>query len=89
MEYQVPLSDQADAELGAADLFLLQRSPEAALQWYMGVRAAINSLPTFPRRCALARENGSYPDNEVRPLKYVSYCRDRQDSRPKITINAL
>ena len=70
MEYQVELSDEAEAELDAAYLFLLQRSPDAAFRWYIGARAAINSLSELPRRCPLARENASYPDNEVRQLLY-------------------
>ena len=35
MEYQVELSDEAEAELDAAYLFLLQRSPDAASRWYI------------------------------------------------------
>ena len=70
MEYQVETSDEAEAELDAAYLFFLQRSPDAAMRWYMGARAAIASLSTFPRRCPLARENADYPSNEVRQLLY-------------------
>jgi plasmid stabilization system protein ParE len=70
MEYQVEVSDEAEAEMDAAYLFLSQRSPDAAFRWYTGARAAINSLSTFPRRCPLAREDASYPDNEVRQLLY-------------------
>ncbi len=70
MEYQVELSDEADAELDAAFLFLLQRAPKAAMRWYLGAQAAIDSLSAFPRRCPLAPEDASYPDNEVRQLLY-------------------
>ena len=62
MEYQVEMSDEADAEL------------DAAFRWYIGARAAINSLSELPRRCPLARENASYPDNEVRQLLYGTGC---------------
>ena len=58
MEYQVEISDEAEAGL------------DAAFRWYIGARAAINSLSELPRRCPLARENASYPDNEVRQLLY-------------------
>jgi len=74
MEYQVEMSDEADAELDAAYLFLLQKSPDAASRWYIGARAAINSLSELPRCCPLARENASYPDNEVRQLLYGTGC---------------
>ena len=70
MEYQVETSDEAEAELDSAYLFLLQRSPDAAIRWYMGARAAIASLSTFPRRCPLAGGNESYPNNEIRQLLY-------------------
>ena len=70
MEYRVELSDEADAELDAAYLFLLQKSPASALRWYLGAEAAIRSLSIFPRRCALARENAFYPNQEVRQLVY-------------------
>jgi hypothetical protein len=36
MEYRIELSDEADAELDAAYLFLLQKSPDFALRWYLG-----------------------------------------------------
>ena len=70
MEYRVELADQAEAELDAAYLFHLQKSPDSALRWYMGAQAAIRSLSTFPRRCPLARENAFYPEQEVRRLVY-------------------
>ena len=62
MKYQVEISDEAEAELSAA------------FRWYIGARAAINSLSELPRRCPLARENASYPDNEVRQLLYGTGC---------------
>ena len=70
MEYRVETSDEAEAELDAAYLFFLQKSPDAAMRWYTSARAAIASLSTFPRRCPLARENASYPGNEIRQLLY-------------------
>jgi plasmid stabilization system protein ParE len=70
MEYRVEISDEAEAELDAAYLFLSERSPNAAFQWYAGVRSAIKSLSMFPRRCPVAHENASYPDKEVRQLLY-------------------
>lgn len=70
MEYRVELADQADAELDAAYLFHLQKSPDSAIRWYMGAQTAIASLSTFPRRCPFARENNFYPGQEVRQLLY-------------------
>jgi plasmid stabilization system protein ParE len=70
MEYRVELSDEAEAELDAAYLFLLQKSPDAALRWYLGAQTAIRSLSNLPHRCPLADENAFYPDQEVRRLVY-------------------
>ncbi len=70
MEYRVELADEADAELDAAYLFHLQKSPDSAIRWYMGAQAAIESLSTFPRRCPLAREDVFYANQEVHQLLY-------------------
>ena len=70
MEYQVDLSDVAEAELDAAYLSFSQRSLDAAWRWYTGARAAANTLSMFPRRCPLARENDDFPNHEVRQLLY-------------------
>ena len=70
MAYRIEISDEADAELNAAYLFLSQRSPEAAFRWFKGAKKIINSLSLFPRRCPIARENAGYSNHEVRQLIY-------------------
>jgi len=70
MEYQVDLSDIAEAEMDAAYLSFSQKSVDAAWHWYTGARAAANTLSRFPRRCPLARENDDFPNHEVRQLIY-------------------
>ena len=68
MEYRIDLSDEADAELDAAYLFLSNQSPDRAIRWYKDIRNTISTLSQFPRRCPLAFEDEQYPKNEVRQL---------------------
>ncbi len=70
MEYQIDMSDEAEAELDAAYLYLSGRSLDSAYRWYNGAQKAIPSLSNMPRRCVLAHENSLYPNNEVRQLLY-------------------
>lgn len=72
MEYQVELTDVAEAELDAAYLSFSQKSFDAAWHWYLGARTKANTLSMFPRRCPLARENDDFPSQEVRQLLYGS-----------------
>ena len=72
MEYQIDISDEAEAELDAAYLYLSGRSLDAAYRWYKGAQEAIDSLSSLPHRCILAPENSQYPNNEVRQLLYGS-----------------
>jgi len=69
-EYLVVTSDEAESDLDSAYLSLLQKSYHSSLRWYLGARAAIDSLSIFPCRCPLARENKFFPDHEVRQLLY-------------------
>lgn len=41
----------------AAEFIAREGSPQAALKWYEGLEAAINSLQSMPARCGLAREH--------------------------------
>jgi len=70
MEYQVELTDVAEAELDAAYLSFSQKSLDAAWRWYKGTLAKADTLSMFPRRCPLARENDDFPTQEVRQLLY-------------------
>lgn len=70
MEYRIEFSDEAEAELDAAYLFLSNQDPDQAIRWYKDIHSAISTLSQFPRRCPLAFENEQYPTNEVRQLLY-------------------
>lgn len=72
MEYQIELTDVAEAELDAAYLSFSPKSLDAAWRWYLGARAKANTLSMFSRRCPLARENDEFPTQEVRQLLYGS-----------------
>ncbi len=62
---------QPSAETGADQAFrwLYERSPEAAVRWYRGLRQAIESLAEHPQRCPLAPENEQF-EEEIRQLLY-------------------
>ncbi len=59
----------AEAELEAAYLWLLERNPDAAVNWYNGALEAFCTLKTFPERCPLAPESPAF-DHEIRQLLY-------------------
>ncbi len=50
MNYEVFLSEPAEAEADAAFLWLLRFSPDFAAEWYDGFLKAIASLSDFPGR---------------------------------------
>ncbi len=70
MNYEVFLSEPAEAEADAAFLWLLTFSPDFAGEWYDGFLKAIASLSVFPGRCPLAPENDDFPGREVRQYLY-------------------
>ena len=70
MEYRIEASDEAEAELDAAYLFLSRQDPDRAIRWYTDIHSAMFTLSQFPGRCPLAFENEQYPANEVRQLLY-------------------
>ena len=55
MRYTVEITPRAEAEIGAAHLYLHERSPEAADRWIRDVYRTIAALGTFPGYAA-ARE---------------------------------
>ena len=71
--WRVRLTEPADAELEAAYLSRSRfTSPEEALRWYEGLRAAVFALAEGPRRCAPveAADYGYSAEVEVRRLRY-------------------
>lgn len=69
MTYRVVTSQRAEADARRAYLYLADQAPEAARRWYRGLRQAIESLATFPLRCAVAPEDPYFPE-EIRHLLY-------------------
>jgi plasmid stabilization system protein ParE len=69
MKYQVVVTDQADTEAEGAYLWILERSPDGAAQWWNGLEVAILSLERMPTRCPFAPENDVF-DEEIRQLLY-------------------
>src|SRR5260221_4690488 len=49
-EYAVEVSDTADAEADEIFLWINQRTPDAAVNWYRGLLEAYDSLRYFPYR---------------------------------------
>jgi len=66
VETTVAAEQDADAIL---DWLLSEHAGEAAMRWFVALQDAIASLAEFPKRCALAPENTSFPF-EVRHLLY-------------------
>jgi len=66
-EYQVEVSEPAEAEIDNAYHYLLLCSPRAATNLRNGFAKAIQSLTQMPSRCPFAPENGRL-DKPVRQL---------------------
>ena len=69
MNYEIVVTDQADAEAEEAYLWIRERSPDGAVRWWNGLEAAILSLERMPTRCSLAPENDVF-EEEIRQLLY-------------------
>jgi len=65
MNYEVYLSEIAEAEADAEFLWLVRTNPNFAGEWYDGFLKAIANLAVFPGRCPLAPENDDFPGREV------------------------
>lgn len=72
MTYRVVLADNAIAEIMAAFAWIREESPTNADNWFNGLTATIDSLKTFPERCAVAPESTSIAV-ELRHLIYGRY----------------
>jgi plasmid stabilization system protein ParE len=67
--YRVEISIEALAEIDQALQWLVEQSPTAAARWHAGLRRAIQTLRTQPRRCPLAPE-ATFFQQEIRQLHY-------------------
>jgi len=67
--YRIIIQPEAYAGMESGYAYIEQDAPESARQWAVGLLAAISSLSTFPKRCALAPENKFFPQ-EIRQLLY-------------------
>jgi plasmid stabilization system protein ParE len=69
MKYTVILTKRAEAELQRAYVWLLERTPQHAAEWYNGAIEAMVSLEEMPARFPLAPE--SRPSSkELRQMMY-------------------
>jgi plasmid stabilization system protein ParE len=69
MAYRVELTKNAEADLEALYLWVLDRAPSQGIDWFDGLERAILSLSDMPKRCRIAPETFD-PDQPVRLLNY-------------------
>ncbi len=72
MEYQVQVSEHAEAEIDAVVEWIGRNSPAAAARWLIGLKEAVESLSTYPSRCGRAREQ-EFDTQDIRQLVYRNY----------------
>ncbi len=59
MEFQVKLTRSSEQQIESIYLWLKERNPEYADQWFRGLMNLIATLQDKPRRCPLIKENHS------------------------------
>ena len=69
MEFQVRLTRSSEQQIEAIYLWLKDRNPEYADQWFRGLMNLIATLQDKPRRCPLVKENHSISE-EIRQILY-------------------
>jgi plasmid stabilization system protein ParE len=67
VKYEVLITHSAEADLEEAYLWLAERAPQSAVEWYNGVLNAFLTLERFPERCPLAPEHRTFKQ-EIRQL---------------------
>ncbi len=72
MKYAVMTENAAQVDITEAYLWIARDSSENAIRWVEAVEAAIESLDTFPERCAVAPESEEF-DREIRQLLHGNY----------------
>src|SRR5215212_4938393 len=69
MNYRVVILSEAEREMEEAYLWIAESAQERAATWLRGLRTAIETLRTHPRRCPLAPESAIFAE-EIRQLLY-------------------
>ena len=69
MTYRVDISPSALQDAEDAYLWLKERSPDRAGQWYEGLLETIFSLENYPERCPVAPESADI-GKEIKQLLY-------------------
>ena len=69
MTFEVVLTEQAQEDAEQAYLWIAEREPEGAQQWWIGLVDAVMSLENLPLRCPIAPEN-QYFEEEIRMFLY-------------------
>ena len=70
--YKVVVSPEAEFSIRESFLYILGRSPLQAERWIRSLYAEIETLETFPERCAFARER-EYLEEDLRQLLFQSH----------------
>jgi plasmid stabilization system protein ParE len=69
MEFQVRLTRSSEQQIESIYLWLKDRNPEYADQWFRGLMNLIATLQDKPKRCSLIKENYSTSE-EIRQIFY-------------------
>ncbi|PZU96482.1 MAG: type II toxin-antitoxin system RelE/ParE family toxin [Pseudanabaena sp.] len=69
MEFQVKLTRSSEQQIESIYLWIKERNPEYADQWFRGLMNLIATLQDKPRRCLLIKENHSTSE-EIRQILY-------------------
>lgn len=72
MNYIVELTPMAEAELIASFWYIHEQTPLNAQRWLQGIYDAIDSLETWPHRCASAPE-AEYLDALLKHHRFKSH----------------
>lgn len=73
MKYRVFITPEAEANIRAAFEYIRADSATNAARWLRDLHRQIDSLETFPKRCATARE-AAYFHEDLRQLIFKSHC---------------
>ena len=70
MKFRVVVTARARADAVEAFRWLVERSPDAASRWYLGLEKAIASLATMPERHPVAEEESDQLGFTLRQMLY-------------------
>lgn len=72
MKYEVIVQPDAEREIEEICVWLGEQSPSAAARWLDALDELVESLETFPQRCAIAPESEAFAA-EIRQLFHGVY----------------